>query len=47
MWNTHPTLEVTLGLTMNLALVLLFQPASSRSVAWPLVRTRWAKASSW
>jgi hypothetical protein len=24
MWNTHPTLEVTLGLAMNLALVLLF-----------------------
>ena len=24
MWNTHPTLEVTFGLAMNLALVLLF-----------------------
>ena len=24
MWNTHPMLEVTFGLAMNLALVLLF-----------------------
>jgi hypothetical protein len=24
MWNTHPTLEVTFGLAMNLALVILF-----------------------
>ena len=24
MWNTHPTLEVTFGLAMNLALVVLF-----------------------